>query len=93
MLGTLERFSQRTGLIVNRSKTKVVAFGARFEKARAEGASYIDGGAIETVTSYIYLGVSLEISCGGSWTPAVQALSAAGLRPSHALRHRCAEKG
>jgi hypothetical protein len=89
MLGTLERFSRRTRLTVNRSKTKVVVFGARFEKARAEGAIYIDGGAIKTVSSYRYLGV--EISCGGSWTPAVQALSAAGLRASHALRHRCAE--
>jgi hypothetical protein len=70
-------------------KTKVVVFGARFEKARAEGVFYIDGGAIETVSSYGYLGV--EISCGGSWTPAVQALSAAGLRASHVLRYRCAE--
>jgi hypothetical protein len=33
----------------------------------------------------------MEISCEGSWTPAVQALSAAGLRASHALRHRCAK--
>jgi hypothetical protein len=33
MLGTLERFSRRTGLTVNRGKTKVVVFGG----AAAEG--------------------------------------------------------
>jgi site-specific recombinase len=38
MLETLERFSRRTGLTVNRSKTKVVVFGTRFQKARAERA-------------------------------------------------------
>jgi hypothetical protein len=54
-LETLKRFSRRTGLAVNRSKTKVVVFGAHFEKARAERTFYIDRGVIETVTSYTYL--------------------------------------
>jgi hypothetical protein len=81
MLGTLERFSRRTGLIVNKGKTKV---GAQLQKARQEGAFYIDGGAIETVGSYRYLGV--EVFCSGRWMPAVQALSTAGLRATHALR-------
>jgi hypothetical protein len=89
MLGTLERFSWRTGLTVNRSKTKVVVFGAQLQKARQEGAFNVDGGAIETVGSYRYLGV--EVSCSGRWTPAVQALSIAGLRATHALRQRCIE--
>lgn len=52
MLGTLERFSRRTGLTVNRDKTKVVVFGVQLQKAKQEGAFYIDGGAIETVGSY-----------------------------------------
>jgi hypothetical protein len=43
MLGTLERFSRRTGLTVNMGKTKVVVFGAQLQKARQEGAFYIDG--------------------------------------------------
>jgi hypothetical protein len=60
---TLERFSRRTGLTVNRSKTKVVVFGAQLQKARQEGAFYIDGGAIGTVGSYRYLGV--EVSSSG----------------------------
>jgi hypothetical protein len=89
MLGTLERFSRRTGLTVNRSKTKVVVFRAQLQKARQEGAFYIDGGAIETVGSYRYLGV--EVSCLDRWTPAVRALSTAGLRATHALRQRCIE--
>jgi hypothetical protein len=89
MLGTLERFSWRTGLTVNRSKTKVVVFGTQLQEARQEGTFYIDGGAIETVGSYRYLGV--EVSCSGRWTPAVQALSTAGLRATHALRQRCIE--
>jgi hypothetical protein len=45
--------------------------------------------AIETVGSYRYLGV--EVFCSGRWTPAVQALSTAGLRATHALRQRCIE--
>jgi hypothetical protein len=91
MLGTLERFLQRSGLTVNRSKTKVVVFGMRFEKARAEGAFYIDEGAIKTVSSCIYLGV--EISCGGSckYQRFRRLVLLASLRASHALRHRCAE--
>jgi hypothetical protein len=89
MLGTLERFSRRTGLTVNRGKTKVVVFGAQLQRARQKGAFYIDGGAIETMGSYRYLGV--EVSCSGRWTPAVQALSTAGLRATHALRQRCTE--
>jgi hypothetical protein len=91
MLGTLKRFSRRTGLTVNRSKTKVVIFGAQLQKARQEGAFYIDGGAIETVGSYRCLGV--EVSSLGRWTPAVQALSAAGLRATHALQQRCIDVG
>jgi hypothetical protein len=55
MLGTLERFSRRTGLTVNRDKTKVVVFGAQLQKAMRERAFYIDRGAIETVESYRYL--------------------------------------
>ena len=31
------------------------------------------------------------MSCSGSWTPAVESLSAAGTRACHALRSRCAE--
>jgi hypothetical protein len=89
MLGTLERFSRRTGLTVNRDKTKVVVFGAQLQKARQKGAFYIDGGAIETVGSYRYLGV--EVSCSGRLTPAVQALSTAGRWATHALRQRCIE--
>jgi hypothetical protein len=90
MLGTLERFSRRTGLTVNRGKTKVVVFGAQLQKARQEGAFYIDGdGAIGTVGSYRYLGV--EVFCSGRWTPAVHALSTAGLWATHALRQRCIE--
>jgi hypothetical protein len=87
MLGTLERFSRRTGPTVNRDKTKVqVVLGAQLQKARQEGAFCIDGGAIETVGSYRYLG--LEVSCSGRWTLAVQALSTAGRRATHALRQR-----
>ncbi len=89
MLGALERFSRRTGLTVNREKTKVVVFGAHLKKAQEGDPFCIDGGAIATVASYRYLGV--EVSCSGSWTPAVEALSAAGMRASHALRHRCRE--
>jgi hypothetical protein len=63
MLGTLERYSRRTGLTVNRGKTKVVVFGAQLQKARPEGAFYIDGSAIETVGSYRYLEV--QVSCSG----------------------------
>jgi hypothetical protein len=87
MLGTLERFSRRTGLTVNRRKTKVVVFGAQLQKTRQEGTFYIDGGAIEAVGSYGYLGV--EVSCSGRWMPAVQALCTAGRRATHALRQRC----
>jgi hypothetical protein len=89
MLGTLERFSRRTGLTVNRDKTNIVVFGAQLQKARHEGAFYIDGGAVETVGSYRYLEV--EVSCSGRWTPAVHALSTAGRRATHALRQRCIE--
>jgi hypothetical protein len=87
MLGTLERFSRRTGLTVNRRQDKGRRLWAQLQKARQEGAFYIDGGAIETVASYRYLGV--EVSCSGRWTPAVQALSTADLRATHALRQRC----
>jgi hypothetical protein len=83
MLETLERFSRRTGLTVNRGKTKVVVFRAQLQKARRKGAFYIDGGAIETVISYRYLGV--KVSCSGRWTPAVQVLRTTGLWPTHAL--------
>jgi hypothetical protein len=76
MLGTLERFSRRTGLTVNRSKTKVVVFGVHLQKARQEGTVYIDGGAIETVGSYRYLGV--EVSSLGRWSQAMQALNTTG---------------
>jgi hypothetical protein len=89
MLGTLKRFSRRTGLTVNRDKTKVVIFGAQLQKARQEGAFYIDEGAIETVGSYRYLGV--EVSCSGRWTPTVHALSTASRRATHALRQRFIE--
>jgi hypothetical protein len=89
MLRTLERFSRWTGLTVNRGKTKVVVSGAQLQKASQEGAFYIDGGTIETVGSYRYLRV--EVSCLGRWTPAVQALIAAGLRATHALQQRCIE--
>jgi hypothetical protein len=87
MLGTLERFLRRSG----GSKTKVVIFGMRFENARAEGAFYIDEGAIKTVSSCIYLGV--KISCGGSCKHQRfrRLVLLASLRASHALRHRCAE--
>jgi hypothetical protein len=67
----------------------VVVFVAQLQKARQEGTFYIDGGAIETMGSYRYLGV--EVSCSGRWTPAVQALSTAGRRATHALSQRCTE--
>jgi hypothetical protein len=54
---------------VNRDKTKVVVFGAQLQMARQEGAFFINGGAIEMVGPYRYIGV--EVSCLGSWTPAV----------------------
>ena len=91
MLGTLERFARRTGLTVNLDKTKVVVFGARAEVVRAEGAFYFEGRAVEIADSYRYLGV--DVSCTGSWDPAVQSLSATGIRACHALRQRCAEIG
>jgi hypothetical protein len=77
------------GLTVNRDNTKVVVFGAQLQKAKQEGVFYIDGGAIETVGSYTYLGV--EVSCSGRWTPAAQAISTADRRPTHVLRQRCIE--
>jgi hypothetical protein len=44
MLGTLERFTRRTGLTANLEKTKVVAFGARLsEEAGAEMAFFFEG--------------------------------------------------
>lgn len=89
MLGTLERFTRRTGLTVNLAKTKVVVFGSRVEAARAGGPFLFEGREVEITDSYRYLGV--DVCCTGSWDRAVRSLSAAGLRACHALRQRCSE--
>jgi hypothetical protein len=91
MLGTLERFTQRTGLTVNLDKTKVVVFGAKAEAVRAGGEFRFEGRQIEFADSYRYLGV--KVSCSGSWTTAVESLAAAGTCACRAMRSRCAELG
>jgi hypothetical protein len=91
MLGTLERFTRRTGFTVNLDKTKVDVFGAKAKAVRAGGEFRFEERQIEFEDSYRYLGV--EVSCSGSWTAAVESLIAAGTRACHAMRSRCAELG
>lgn len=82
-LNCLERYCEDWGLKVNISKTKALVFNRPFTKNIKNLSFSIDGGKVETVNSYVYLGI--EMSNTGSFHKATDALYIKSLRALFSL--------